>query len=231
MKVLDLFSCVGCHATGMIAAGHEVVALCESNEWRQEILRNEFQGIPIYDDVKTIKAPRADVTFGGPPCQNTSVGAAVHGRRTGASLWSYMLEAGIAARSKWFVVEQPPGNKEWEGKVSADLCDAGFHVAIFEFGAHDVGAPYTRRRRYITACTSLSRLQVARAAIPSAIKESKRAAAARGYWHPTSIPAFGVDAWRAERPYERRQAIEALGDSNPPAMAQVIGIILAEAGV
>lgn len=140
-----------------------------------------------------------------------------------------MLEAGLDAGCEWFVVEQPPGNAAWEAQVAADLRDTGRHVAVFEFGAHDVGAPYIRRRRYVVACTSLSRLALARSAIPQAIERAARAAASRGDWDPDSIPAFGVDAWRAEGVHERRERIEALGDSNPPAMAEVIGHMLAEA--
>ncbi|CAN7304018.1 DNA cytosine methyltransferase [Phenylobacterium sp. LjRoot164] len=229
LRVLDLFSCVGCHALGMHRAGHETAMLCESNPWRRERLSQNFPGVPISDDVRTITPPRADAVFGGPPCQATSVAAAIHGKRTGESLWSHMLIAGLGAGAEWFVVEQPPGNKAWEAQVAADLCETGRHVAVFEFGAHDVGAPYPRRRRYVVASPSLSRLALARAALPQAIERAKRAAASRGDWDPSAIPAFGVDAWRAEGVHERRERIEALGDSNPPAMAEAIGYMLAEA--
>jgi hypothetical protein len=137
-----------------------------------------------------------------------------------------MLCAGIDAGAEWIVVEQPPGNASWEAKVDRHLCRAGYHVARFEFGAHDVGAPYPRRRVFHIACTSLPRLEVAWASGPSAIDRAKRAAAARGDWDPDSIPAFDLDAWRSEDVLERRERIEALGDSNPPAMAEVIGHML-----
>jgi DNA (cytosine-5)-methyltransferase 1 len=227
LRVLDLFSCVGCHALGMHRAGHETVALCESNAWRRERLAMNFPGVPIHDDVRSFDSPPpADVAFGGPPCQATSVAAAIHGYRTGESLWGHMLRTGFAAGAEWFVVEQPPGAAAWEAEVTQALCGSGRHVAIFEFGAHDVGAPYLRRRRYVVASPSLSRLAVARASLPQAIERAKRAAASRGDWDPDSIPAFGVDAWRAERVHERRERIEALGDSNPPAMAEAIGHML-----
>lgn len=229
MRVLDLFSCVGCHALGMHRAGHETVALCESNPWRRERLAQNFPGVPIHDDVRTFFPPAADVCFGGPPCQETSVAAAIHGKRTGRSLWADMLRCGIDARAEWFVVEQPPGNAAWESQVFDDLSRVGFHGARFEFGASDCGAPYPRRRVYAVACTSLSRLAVAWKAGPSAIERAKRAAASRGDWSSAALPHFGVDDWRAERVHERRERIEALGDSNPPAMAEVIGHMLAEA--
>lgn len=228
MRVLDLFSCVGCHALGMHRAGHQTVALCESNPWRRQRLAENFPGVPIHDDVRSFDSPpAADVAFGGPPCQATSVAAAIHGYRTGASLWPDMLRCGLASGAEWFVVEQPPGNAAWEAEVADDLCRTGRHVAVFEFGAHDIGAIYPRRRRYVVACTSLSRLALARAALPQAIERAKGAAASRGDWDPDTIPAFGMDAWRSEGVHERRERIEALGDSNPPAMAEVIGHMLA----
>lgn len=232
MRMLDLFSCVGCHALGMKRAGHETVMLCENNAWRRARLADNFPGVSISDDIRTIAPPRADAVFGGPPCQATSVAAAIHGYRTGASLWGHMLDAITRAargRSIPVVVEQPPGNAAWEAQVARDLSDLGLFVGRFEFGAHDVGAPYIRRRVYLAAFPSLSRLEVAGAALPQAIDRAKRAAAARGDWDPAAIPTFGMDTWRSERVDERRQRIEALGDSNPPAMAEAIGYVLAEA--
>lgn len=231
MRVLDVFSCLGFHSIGLRRAGSfEIVALCESNKRRRQELQRIHPEIPIYDDIRTMPAIAADLIIGGPPCQQTSVAAAIHGKRTGHSLWPYMLCAGIDAGVEWFVVEQPPGNAAWEAKVHRHLSQAGYHSARFEFGACDVGAPYPRRRVYILACTSLPRLEVAWQAGPSAIERVKRSAATRGDWDPDSIPSFNVDAWRAEDVHERRERIKALGDSNPPAMAEVIGhMILAGA--
>lgn len=230
LRVLDLFSCVGCHALGFAYVGRfETVAFCEASPWRRSVLASRFDGVDIHDDVRTINSPPADICFGGPPCQSTSVAAAVHGKRTGESLWRDMLRAGLDAGCEWFVVEQPAGNAAWEAEVTHDLSRAGFHVARLEFGACDVGAPYIRRRVYFLACTSLPRLEIAWQAGPSSIERAKRAAASRGDWEPNAIPSFGVDTWRSERVDDRRQRIEALGDSNPPAMAEAIGYAIAEA--
>lgn len=227
IKVLDVFSCVGFHALGLRRAGDfDIVALCESNERRRQELTRIHPETPVYDDIRTIPDVAADIIFGGPPCQETSVAAAIHGKRSGHSLWPYMLCAGLNAGVEWFVVEQPPGHAAWEAQVYRHLCQAGYHVARLVFGAEDIGAPYPRRRVYLIACTSLPRLEVAWAARSSAIESAKRAAMARGDWHPDTIPAFGLDTWRAEDVHERRETIEALGDSNPPAMAEVIGRML-----
>lgn len=227
MRVLDVFSCVGFHALGLQRAGDfGIVALCESNERRRQELTRLHPETPIYDDIRTMPDVAADIIIGGPPCQQTSVAAAIHGKRTGNSLWPYMLCAGLDAGAQWFVVEQPPGNAAWEATVNRHLCQAGYHVARLVFGAEDVGAPYPRRRVYLVACTSLPRLEVAWAARSSAIDSAKRSAMARGDWHPDTIPAFDLATWRSEDVHERRETIEALGDSNPPAMAEVIGHML-----
>lgn len=229
MRALDLFSCIGCHALGFERAGIETVALCEIDEWRRGVLTRNFPGIPVHDDVRTIQPPPADIVFGGPPCKRTSVSAAIHGYRTGETLWPHMLAAGLAAGAEWFVVEQPPGNAAWEAEVSRDLCERGFHVSRVEFGASDVGAPYPRRRVYLLACPSLARLEVAWGAIGVSIEGTARAAASRDDWSPdklSRLPVAARDAGelgRGSAGPERKRWIDALGDSNPPQMAEVIG--------
>ena len=231
MRSLDLFSCVGCHALGFQRAGIETDEFCEIDPFRRRILGKNFPGIPIHDDIRTFipKRWRPAICIGGPPCQATSVAAAISGKRTGATLWPDMLRVILAAEPHFVVVEQPPGNSAWEAKVSHDLSRDGFYVARFEFGAHDVGAPYIRRRVFLVACPDLSRLEVCGETLPSAIERAKGAAHDRGDWNPADIPHFGMDTWRAERVDERQLRIEALGDSNPPAMAEALGYMLLEA--
>jgi DNA (cytosine-5)-methyltransferase 1 len=226
---LDLFSCIGCHAIGLDRAGIETVAFCEFNETRRHELARQFPGIPIHDDIRTMRdIPAAEIVIGGPPCQKTSVAAAIHGYRNGESLWPYMLHVGLLAGADWFVVEQPPGNAAWETEVACSLSNAGRHVARLELGACDVGAPYLRRRVFMVASTSMSRLEVARQSLPRAIEETKRAADARGDWDPDQLAALPVDARAAGEHVAtlsraRVERIEALGDSNPPHMAEAIG--------
>lgn len=227
--VLDLFSDLGCHAIGFHRAGFRTIRLIESNPVRRAVLARRFPGIPQHDDVCTYTGTRgeADIAIGGPPCQGTSVAAAVHGRRSGDTLWPDMFRIGLDVGVEWFVVEQPPGNAAWEADVARDLAGAGFHAARLEFEARDVGAPYERRRVFILACTSLPRLEIAWSAGPSEIERVARAADARGAWDPRVLGALRVDARSAgemERSESRlrRERIEALGDANPPEMAEVI---------
>lgn len=239
MRVLDLFSCIGNHKRGFDCAGpFETVAFVEANPWRRERLAHDFPGIPIHEDVRTYRGSRgeADIIVGGPPCQRTSVASAIHGYRSGESLWPDMLRICNDIQPEWIVVEQPPGNAEWEADCAEGLAGSGYHSARLEFEARDVGAPYERRRVFILACPSLSRLEVAWSTGPSAIERVKRAADARGTWNPDILASLPVDARAAGEmgraaSRERTEWIEALGDSNPPEMAEVVAhCILAAEG-
>lgn len=238
MQSLDLFSCIGCHAIGFERAGIETRAFCEINPYRRMHIRRRFPSSEVNGDIRDFYregTPSADIVIGGPPCQRTSVASAIHGYRTGESLWPDMLAIGLASGAEWFVVEQPPGNASWEAEVCNDLSATGRHIARFEFGACDIGAPYLRRRVFLVACPSLSRLAIARQSLPRAIDETKRAANARGDWNADQLSAIPVDARsagefdRGPASRERRELIEALGDSNPPHMAEVIGRVIFEA--
>lgn len=231
MQSIDLFSCVGCHALGFRRAGIETIRFVEINPARREVLRSHFPNIPAHDDVTTYKPEPADIVVGGPPCQRTSVGAAISGKRTGQTLWPVMRRIAQKSGAFWVVVEQPPGNARWERKVGRDLRADGYHVARVEFSAFDVGAPYLRRRVFVIACASLPRLAFAWASVPSEIKRVKGSAAARGSWNPSQLSTLRVDAKSAGEmdgpgadlaSATRKERIEALGDSNPPEMAEVI---------
>lgn len=224
MNVLDLFSNIGGHALGLEAAGgFRTVQFVEIDERRRRLLAHKFPGIPLHDDVRTFRPSNAcNLIIGGPPCQRTSVSAAIHGRRDCHTLWPDMLRIGLDARAEWFVVEQPPGNAEWEAKVSRDLARVGYHVARSEFAASQLGAPHIRRRVFFLAHACLARLSLAWQAIPQEIDRIARATAAGNPWREgpprTLRVANGISGW-----LDRNAAVAAIGDSNPPAMATVIG--------
>lgn len=234
--VLDLFSCIGCHAIGLHRAGLHTVGFVEINPFRRAVLRQRFPEIEQHDDVRTYvgRPGSASIVVGGPPCQRTSVGAAIHGYRSGDTLWPEMLRIGLDVGAEWFVVEQPPGNAGWEADVARDLAGAGYHSARLEFEARDLGAPFERRRVFILACSSLPRLALAWSARSSSIERVARSADARGAWDPRVLGTLRVDARSAGEMVRsesavRRERIEALGDSNPPEMIEVVGHMIASA--
>jgi site-specific DNA-cytosine methylase len=226
ITAVDLFSCIGSQALGLRRAGIQTIAFCEINAWRRDLLAREYPGVPIYDDVRTFDGVKATIVIGGPPCQNTSVASAIHGKRTEQTLWPEMLRIGINVAAEWIVVEQPPGLSSWEAKVADDLSANGWHCSRIEFAARDVGAPYRRRRVFVIACTDLQRLEIAWRSVPRALACVKRAANARNDWCADKLATIPVDARSAgeeDQSATRRQWIEALGDSNPPHMTEVVG--------
>lgn len=232
VNVLDLFSNIGGHTLGLRDAGDfRTVAFCEIDDRRRRFIQGAFPGAPVYRDIRELSGQRLwddgntvsiQAIIGGPPCQRTSVAAAIHGRRDGETLWPEMLRICNDIRPQWIVVEQPPGNAEWEAEVASGLARSGYHTARSEFAASDLGAPHIRRRVFILANPCLSRLQIAWQAIPQEIDRIARATATGNPWHAgpprTLRVAHGVSGW-----LDRNAAVEAIGDANPPAMATVIG--------
>lgn len=224
MNVLDLFSCIGGHALGLRAVGMRTVQFVEINEQRRGLIAQQFPGVPVHDDVRTFIGVRgsADMVVGGPPCQRTSVAAAIHGKRDGGSLWPEMRRIAREVAPQWVVVEQPPGNEAWEAEVRDDLGADGFHTARAEFAACDLGAPHIRRRVFILAHPCFARLALAWQAIPCEIAAVARSAPAGNHWlagPPRALRVVnGVSEWM-----DRNAAVEAIGDSNPPVMLTVIG--------
>lgn len=233
-RTLDLFSCIGGHALGLHdVAGFETVQFVEINEYRRRVIARWFPGRPIHDDIRTYVGRRdeADLIVGGPPCQKTSVAAAVHGNRTGESLWVEMGRIIGRVEPSWVVVEQPPGNAPWETEVTRDLEELGYHAARIVLSASDFGAPHIRRRVFVLAHRDLSRLQVAGEARSWAIDSLSWGASPGNPWSPHIAGALRV-ASRLPPGMEpdRRRRIEALGDSNPPIMMTAIGLMIRAAG-
>ena len=96
MNVLDLFAGIGGFTLGLEKAGFTTVAFCEIDSYAQKVLKKNWPGVPIYDDVRQITADRlisdgirVDVITGGFPCQDLSLAgnqAGIEGERSG--LWS-----------------------------------------------------------------------------------------------------------------------------------------------
>jgi len=230
LRAIDVFSCIGGHALGLQAAGIDVVGLCEIHPQRRAFLQQKFPHIKVHDDIRTCDAVRgaAHILTGGPPCQETSVGAAIHGKRSGRSLWAEMLRFAHQGDFEWIVVEQPPGNEEWESKVCQGLGSIGRHSTRVELSARDLGAPHIRKRVFILAHADIARLAFARSAIPREVERFKGSAVAGNLWlegPPRALRVVnGISGW-----LDRNAAVEAIGDSNPPGMMTVIGRAILQA--
>ena len=90
LNALELFAGIGGIPLGTEAAGvARTVALCEIDPYAQAVLRKQFPGVPIHDDVRTlhIKPGDADLIAGGFPCQPWSTAGQQKGTQDERHLW------------------------------------------------------------------------------------------------------------------------------------------------
>ena len=194
---VDLFSGIGGFALAAEWAGFKTVALCEIDDYCQKVLRKHWPDVPIIPEIRGFNGARWSGTTlltGGPPCQHTSMAAAIQGRRTGETLWPEMARIVSEMRPFWVLVEQPSGNKNWEDQVKKSLERIGYRIFRFERSASDCGAPHQRRRLFIIANTSGQRLlALARIRKSSALKKTSWPAPPRGAWRSARTGNCGMD--------------------------------------
>lgn len=170
MKVLDLFSGIGGFSLGLHRAGMETVAFCEIEPYPQAVLRKNFPGVPIYDDVRTLTAERLradgidriDLVCGGFPCQPFSVAGKQQGKDDHRHLWPEMFRIIQEAKPTWVIGENVAGFVEMAlCEVSADLEGAGYEVQPFIIPACAVNAPHRRDRIWIVGYSKHNGLSAA----------------------------------------------------------------------
>ena len=82
MRILDLFSGIGCMALGLERAGGQIIGLCETDPFKRRVLVRHWPGVPVLGDVTAVTDfPQADFIAGGFPCQDVSRA----GKRAGLS--------------------------------------------------------------------------------------------------------------------------------------------------
>jgi len=74
LAVAGLFAGIGGVELGLRKAGHESQVLCEIEPTAQAVLRRRFDGVPLHDDVTTLRSlPKGvELLTGGFPCQDLS---------------------------------------------------------------------------------------------------------------------------------------------------------------
>lgn len=163
MTVGSLFSGIGGFDLGFEAAGFRTVWFCEQNPFCQNVLRKHWPGVPIYDDVRTLRmadaavqpdgAERPDVLCGGFPCQDVSLAGAqagLDGNRSG--LWFEFLRCIGEFRPRVVCVENVAGLfVHGFATVIGGLAALGYDAEWTTLRASDVGAPHRRERVFIIA--------------------------------------------------------------------------------
>lgn len=171
VKVIDLFAGAGGFSLGFQMAGAEIVGAVEVDKWAGETLMHNHPKCRIaIRDIETISDNEvvelfaelgADIIIGGPPCQGFSVCRRGQGdpKDPRNSLFEEFLRLGKLLEPDLMVMENVPNLikiKTVEGQyvidiLSAELEDAGYHVAWDVLQATDYGVPQIRKRLFVVA--------------------------------------------------------------------------------
>lgn len=142
-------------------AGMKCAWQCEIDKYARSVCRRHFPGVPMYDDITTLKGDQIaaiDLLCGGFPCQDVSVAgrrAGLAGKRTGLFFEFARLADELAPR--WIVLENVPGllssNRGRDmGTVIGTLAELGYGLAYRVLDAQYFGVPQRRRRVVIVGC-------------------------------------------------------------------------------
>ena len=165
MKVLDLFAGIGGFTLGLERAGFETVAFCEIEPYAQKVLKKNWPGVAIYDDVRTITAKRlasdgiaVDVITGGFPCQDISVSGNQAGIQDGtrSGLWSECARLLGDIRPRYAIFENVTNllnghGGDWFKRVLWDISALGYDAEWHCIPASQLGAHHHRDRIWIIA--------------------------------------------------------------------------------
>ena len=164
MRMLDLFSGIG----GFALAGKwvwgddlDIVGFCEIEEFAQKVLKKNFPGVPIYDDITKLDGNQfnnIDILTGGFPCQDISLAGKgkglvdEKGDKTRSGLWFEMHRIIREVRPRFALIENVPMLTIRGGtRVIADIASIGYDCEWTIIGADDVGARHRRKRIWIVA--------------------------------------------------------------------------------
>lgn len=163
MNVLDLFSGIGGFSLGLERAGMKTVAFCEVDKKCQQVLKKHWPGVPIFDDVTTLKGAdieeTVDVICGGFPCQDISLagkGAGLEGKRSG--LWSEFKRLIEEIKPKYAIIENVSAlRSRGLDQVLREISEIGYDAEWYCITASSVGAPHRRDRIWILAYPNSAR--------------------------------------------------------------------------
>jgi len=158
--MLDLFSGIGGFALAAKWVWEDeldIVGFCEIEKYAQKVLKKNFPGVPIYEDITKLNGKsfkNIDLLTGGFPCQDISIAGKGAGLEEGkrSSLWFEMHRIIREVRPRFALIENVPMLTIRGGtRVIADLAEIGYDASWTIIGADDVGAWHRRKRIWICA--------------------------------------------------------------------------------
>lgn len=160
---IDLFSGIGGFALAARWAGVETVAFCEIEKYAQRVLRKNFPGIRILEDVRSFPATEFRQPWlitGGYPCQPFSQAGKRRGTEDDRHLWPEMFRIIRSSRPVWVLCENVAGHITMGlDEVISDLEGEEYSVQSFVIPAQAVDARHRRDRVWIVGNCNRSRLQ------------------------------------------------------------------------
>jgi DNA (cytosine-5)-methyltransferase 1 len=250
MNSLHVYAGVGMHTLGFQRAGFTPVGLCEIDPYCRAVLAKHWPGVFIHDDVRTLsvdavraRCGRIDLLEGGFMC--TDISQAGKGRgltrttRSGIT-WRNFFRLARGLRPDWLVLENVPRLRSvGADRVLRALERIGYACWPLVVGAIHVGASFVGQRVWIVAASRVARLQAGREvsgggvqafALPAGGCLHRGVAGSRERQHeweePRLVePPMGVPVDGATRRLDRfasERAIHAVGNGNPPALAELI---------
>ena len=155
MKHLDLFSGIGGFALAAKWLGIETIQFVEIEPYAQKVLKKNFPGVPIHDDIKTFHANEfrgIEFLTGGYPCQPFSIAGKQRGTEDDRHLWPEMLRVIREARPHWIIAENVTGHiRLGLDEVLSDLESEAYSTRCFIIPACAINAPHRRDRVWIIA--------------------------------------------------------------------------------
>lgn len=168
MKVLDLYSGLGAFSLGLERAGMKTIAFCEIESFARKIIKKNWPGVPVFENVETISYERLasaglipDVICGGFPCQDISYagkGAGIEGERSG--LWKEYARIIREFMPSYALMENVSALlRRGLDTVLSDLAQIGYDAEWHCIPASHLGAQHIRDRIWIIAYPSRVRFQ------------------------------------------------------------------------
>ncbi|PSB30126.1 DNA cytosine methyltransferase [Chlorogloea sp. CCALA 695] len=164
-RVLSLFSGIGGWEKGIELAGltrtFRVTQFVEKAEYPRRILAQNFPGIPIWDDVRTLNAELGDfdIIVASPPCQPFSAAGKQKGASDNRDMFPEVFRLLRQIRPRWALIENVPGllnidaGRYFRG-ILREFAALGFDAEWQIISCAEVGGVHKRERVFIIAYPS-----------------------------------------------------------------------------
>lgn len=160
MNHLDTFSGIGSWALAAKWMGWNTLAFVEKEPFCQQVLKKNFNGAPIHDDIFTFSAQpfrgRVDILTGSTPCQPFSQAGKREGSNDARHLFPEFLRVVAECEPEWVIIENVYGLLNIEGgqvfeAYNTSLESEGYSVQTICIPASALNAPHRRDRLWIVA--------------------------------------------------------------------------------